>query len=240
MVHLFVGGGAEGKIPELDKKFALELSKQREKKLLYLPIAHPEITYKGIKYTYAGMFEGIKWHYAKFGVTQIDMWTDLSNKTSNDLNGYGAIYIGGGNTFSLMDQFRKNGFDKLLNEYMDKNGIVYGSSAGAAILGKDICIVSKFGEDPDINHINLTDLSSFDKLDGKIVFPHYREVDDNNLQNYIKKTKSMVIAIPSLSGLHISGNEAEVLGVSDAYFFKNTLKLKLYVGKRFAFPDLLR
>ena len=58
------------------------------------------------------------------------MWTDLSDRKYEDLAKYSAVFIGGGNTFHLLDLMRKTGFDRLLTRYIKSNKPVHGGSAG--------------------------------------------------------------------------------------------------------------
>jgi len=49
-----------------------------------------------------------------------------------------TIYIGGGNTFKLLKELKESGFDKELLKFIKEGKPVYGGSAGALILGKNI------------------------------------------------------------------------------------------------------
>lgn len=82
---------------------------------------------------------------------------------SKKLEGAGSICVGGGNTYYLLSQVQKSGFDKIVNRLM-KNGLIYiGSSAGAILAGPNI---ETSLDDPtmvpelvDYAGLNLTDVS---------------------------------------------------------------------------------
>ena len=50
--QLFLCGGAEGKIKDMDAFFAAKLLKTGPQRLLYLPVAHPEMIINGVRYTH--------------------------------------------------------------------------------------------------------------------------------------------------------------------------------------------
>ncbi len=63
---------------------------------------------------------------------------------ANDLNNvdrlddYSAVYIAGGDTDAIMDEFDHTGFEFVLANYVRIGGTVYGGGAGAIVLGKYI------------------------------------------------------------------------------------------------------
>lgn len=67
---------------------------------------------------------------------------DIKNKSigvlRKDLKEYQIIFVAGGNTFYLLSEVQKSGFDIVIKELL-KQGIVYiGSSAGSMIMGPDL------------------------------------------------------------------------------------------------------
>jgi len=110
MSHVFLSGGGDEKQSEkLDAEFIKYIP--RGQKILYVPIAS-----KG-KRKFEDCFAWIKNTFSKFHFNKIDMWTDLNDKSYTELSNYAAVYIGGGNTFSLLHEFRKSGFNKLLLKF---------------------------------------------------------------------------------------------------------------------------
>lgn len=70
--------------------------------------------------------------------------TDIKYLFADDLTGidhlgnFSAIYIGGGDTEILMDEFDRTGFEFVLQNYSRHGGTVYGGGGGAITLGKYI------------------------------------------------------------------------------------------------------
>src|SRR5215469_16115849 len=72
--------------------------------MLYMPIAlapHRE--------SYESCYHWIRAVFLPARIDSITMWTDVSQKTVADLESFAAIYIGGGNTFKLLNDFRRTG-----------------------------------------------------------------------------------------------------------------------------------
>jgi dipeptidase E len=214
---ILTGGGNSVDSKPLDELFIQLINK---KKILYIPVAWK-----------SGDFdECYEWFYSTFsnlGVTDFEMWTDLYNKSLGDLKQFGGIYLGGGNTFSLLDHIKKSQFGKLLVKSI-KNGIpVYGGSAGAIILGKDIEIAG-LGVDSDSNDINLKDFSGFNLVNDYLIQCHYESDQDKELINFSKNSK--LIALSERSGILVEDNKINVVGFESAYVFKDGVKTEFKVG----------
>jgi dipeptidase E len=67
-----------------------------------------------------------------------------------------VIVVSGGNTFYLLDQIRKSGFDVWLKEHIDSK-VYVGMSAGSIVATPSIAIAS--ADYGDVNIPNLTDLT---------------------------------------------------------------------------------
>ena len=232
MANLFLCGGKpeNGAKHELVALFTTAVLRKESKRILYIPLAMPEMVYKGVDYTYDMMFEAMRKGLSSYGVDRLEMWKDVSGKKYSDLQGYDGILIGGGNTFGLWDDFKKAGFDELLRKYISEDGIVYGCSAGAIILGKDIG-TAHFGGDPDVNRAGLKDLSALNAVEDYAISCHYRESDDANLTEYSSKNRIGVIALPEEAGLLVTDEEMRIVGDSDAYMFVSSKKVRIGRGE---------
>ncbi|WP_282137234.1 Type 1 glutamine amidotransferase-like domain-containing protein [Rossellomorea aquimaris] len=210
MVNLFLSGGGDKEQTEvLDKVFvsAIDLNKP----MLYIPIGvQGEIPYE----------DCYKWIHSVFnplGINGIEMWTDLEAKSLEDLKKFSSIYIGGGNTFYLLNTFRETGFDKILKEFVDNKGIVYGGSAGAIIFGRDILTASYM----DPNHTNLKTFEGFNYIDNYSVWCHYETSNDSLIKEYVNKYGVSVLALPEEAGIIMNEGTLKVIGSSPAYIFRN-------------------
>lgn len=200
MKLILSGGGNPEKTRKMDEIFVNLI---KNKRILYIPIAKKtrpfEECYSWIKELFSDLgFKG-----------EIIMWTDLSNKSLKDLEKFEGIFIGGGNTFSLLKDLKDYGFLNTLSQYIKNNiGIVYGSSAGAVIFGKDISIAKDAGDE---NTVNLRDLNSLNLLNNKNIWPHYN-INQDKLINSNSKKNSKIIAIPEGSGIFINEKKEVFFG----------------------------
>ena len=217
---LLSGGGSAEQSRILDKIFISLIPKN--KKILYIPIAWS-----------SGVFDGCyNWFistFSSFGTERIEMWTDLNKKEYKDLENFGAMYIGGGNTFSLLNDLRKSEFIDLLKKFVESGRVVYGGSAGAIIFGKDIR-TAFYGSDSDKNMVNLLDFSGLNLVNDFSIQCHYEDNQDKDIFNFIKETKLIVIALHEDTGLSISNGRIKVIGYKSAYIFKDGKKIKVKVG----------
>lgn len=147
------------------------------------------------------------------------MITDFSEISKIKLNDFAAIYIGGGNTYSLLQEIKNHNFDKLLKRHLLSGGCIYGGSAGAIILGKSIVTST------DINKTDLKDFRGINLLKGYSVWPHYKESDFEKIKKIALTNK--VIAIPETVGIHIKDNSTQIYGQGKvAIFSKNIIRLE--------------
>lgn len=72
-----------------------------------------------------------------------------------------VIFVAGGNTFYLLDQAIKSGFDRVLKEEIE-NKIYIGSSAGSMIVGKRIDLVSTIDDQSKAPNLKSNGLGIID------------------------------------------------------------------------------
>lgn len=201
MGTLFLSGGGNARqTSRLDGIFAKTIKKH--KRLLYIPIAMPES-----EHTFGACFDWIRKALGPHDISKIDMWVDLAGRSQTELDRYGAVYIGGGNAYHLLDAIRGSGFDRLLLGYLRSGGIVYGGSAGAIILGKDI------GTTSDRNLTGTGNLRGLNVVNGYSVRCHYTTKDDGELRNYVKRKRIGVLALPENSGIVLDKGAIRSVGV---------------------------
>jgi dipeptidase E len=80
-----------------------------------------------------------------FSVTDYDLKNKNIDDLRKDLAAYQVIFVAGGNTFYLLNEVRKSGFDIVIKELMDAGVVYIGASAGSMIMG------------PDLNHLMTVD-----------------------------------------------------------------------------------
>ena len=214
------GGGAEDSRP-IDE-LLIKLIPPGEK-LLYIPIAWKSGDFKTCYDWFTDTFGAL-------GFSNIEMWTNLEGRKLKDLKDIGAIYLGGGNTFSLLHDLRQSGFYNVLKGYIDSNRIIYGGSAGAIIWGKDIRTAS-FGRDSDENSVGIKEFSGLNQVRGYSIQCHYMPDQDNELMDFVKHHNVPVIALPERSGLFVENQTITVKGYEPSYRFNKTGKKSFNPGK---------
>ena len=201
------GGGNKEDSYLLDKEFA----KYVKRKLLYIPIAIGTL-----EHPYNECFKWIKDVFKQFNFDNIEMWTDIRNKTIKDLKQFDAIYISGGNTFKLLKEIKDSRFDKLLIEFYNKEGHIYGGSAGAIILGKSIITASK----NDKNEVKLKNLNGLNLCHGYSIWCHYNLKDDKEILVLQKRERlRKIAALSEDAGLIIENKEIKAIGDGHIFFF---------------------
>lgn len=200
------GGDAEDSIL-LDRLFAQWSAGGRT---LYLPIAMD-----GVRHRYDQCLEWFGSVFAPLGLQAVEMWTDLAPERIASLTAFRSIYIGGGNTFRLLQQIRQTGYDAALIEFARRGGCLYGGSAGAILLGHDIATCAHM----DANDAGVTDLRGLDLAMGRSIWCHYTPADEHRIAGYRETHGEPVWAIPERSGIVIEPGSVRVVGTASVVVF---------------------
>lgn len=230
-MRLILNGGGCGKQNVLTY---IEMNKiiDHNKPVLYVPLAMDED-----EHPYDSCYEWINEEISCIDVPKIDMVRSFEEFENKDLNNYSLVYIGGGNTYKLLNGIKSTQVYDKLKEYILNDGMVYGSSAGTVIFGKSIDII----EIMDDNIVNLTDRNGFDFLNGISIFVHYTNyrsrlsAEENatlteKYTDFITKYTSereKVIAIPEEDSIFFDGKNIKVIDDSPYYIFENGIKEKI-------------
>jgi dipeptidase E len=206
------GGGNEQQTRFLDEEFVKNLLR---KKILYIPIAL-ERDHLGFELAYDWIIKCLTQHTSEF--LDIRMILDLGKISQDELNSYEAVYIGGGNTYKLLYFFTITNFNSKLINFYKNGGIIYGGSAGAIILGKDISIVKEENNNPE-KYIYEQGL---DLLNNFSILCHFNP--DNlylieKVKEFVKRKKTEIIALPEDSGLIFHHNKFSPVGKNNVYKF---------------------
>lgn len=200
------GGGAEESRP-LDELLAAWIGPGG--RLLYLPIA-----LRGIR-TFDSCRDWITSTFAPLNIANITLWTELGEHEADDLQAFDAIYIGGGNTYSLMAELIASGFDRHLKDYARARGILYGGSAGAVVLGRDIRTIRRV----DPNHVRLAEVNCLDLAAGYSISPHYAPGQDDFIEDFVRTHRLPVLAISERSGVVVEAGQLRSIGFEPSYRF---------------------
>lgn len=229
-MKLFLNGGGCGNQTLLAYR---EINKiiNHNKPVLYIPLAMDEEDHP-----YDSCYEWIKEEISTIHISKIEMVRSFEELVEKNLDDYSLIYIGGGNTYKLLNGIKKTKTYDKLKKYLLNDGIIYGSSAGSVIFGKSIDIIGIM----DKNEINLTDTKGFNCLNNVSIFVHYTNYksrlskeENKNLTekytNFITKYTSSnekVIAIPEEDTIFFDGKNIKVIGELPYYIFENGKKEK--------------
>ena len=193
-MNLILAGGGSGKQTVKVNTLFTSLLKNRD--ILYIPTAR---SYMQDDKECFKWVNGELGEYGDFNITLVTE-DDLKSISYDDLVGYGGVFIGGGNTFYLLQQLRVTGFDiKLVKLLSDTDIPVMGGSAGALIFGKSI----KTAEPYDENFVNLKDLNGLNMVNGSNIWVHYVDSMKDLVKEYTELLKTKIICIPEDGGLYI-------------------------------------
>ncbi len=214
-MKLILNGGGTGKQVE-DARALLNSLIDHNKKVLYIPFAWPDPTYNGCLEFMTNELSDI----VKKGINMVISTDELMNKNFSD---YACIYIGGGNTYKLLNDLKLSGaFDKIKKYLLEDDGIVYGGSAGAIIFGKDLDSCNT----DDENEVGLVDNTGFNMINGYSLLCHYtnREPERTELSKKylieLSKTKP-IYAIPEEDTIFVNEGKIEFIGTKKYYEFIN-------------------
>lgn len=218
---IFISGGGDEKDSwMIDHKF---ISTLKRKKILYIPIALNRDTL-GFEKAYDWLVNCLSQHTEEF--VEIQMVLDLKNISEDFLNQFEAVYLGGGNTYKLLYLMAISGFKAKLIEFYKKGGVIYGGSAGAIVLGRDIRTVQEERKENEQKYIYYKGIKLINNYS---IICHFNQNDNNQVNKikfFIKKYKTEVLALPEGSGLMYKKNKFYLIG--DKPVFKFDLKNQIF------------
>lgn len=221
-MKLFLSGGSQRAF-NLDKEFFEMIDKS--KPMLYIPVA---INSK--KHPYPECLAWIKRYFSEFSFDKIEMVTDLRKIKKSDLDKFGSVYVGGGNTPHLLKELKGSGFYEHLKYFMKKNVPIAGGSAGAIIFAKTIIPSLSIDE----NKVRLKDFNALNKLDNYELWAHYNSSLDNVIKEFMEKHNlKKIIALPEYCGVYANDKSMKIVGESSAWIFDSNSKREVKNGEEF-------
>ena len=215
--EILLGGGGDADDSSLiDERLVKQIGEDAT--MGYIPVAMPSEKYPDCKRWITSVFE-------RYGLTDIETWTKLTEVTVETITDIDAIYISGGNTYQLLAKLRTAGLDSLLREFVSDGGVLYGGSAGAIICGETIETT------PDENRVEITDTTGLGLLSNTDVWCHYKIGDA--VPQYATATGRTTIAIPERSGVSITATHYTVVGHESVCVFQNGTETMYSPGKQF-------
>lgn len=220
MMKIFMCGGGAGK---QTKNAIARLNEVINHSLpcLYIPLAMEADMYDGC-------YEWIKGELKEVDIPGIDMIRSAEELSTKVLFEYSFIFIGGGNTFKLLNDIKRVNMFEPIREYLYSGGVAFGGSAGAIIFGEDLesCILD------DDNEVGLTETNGFDVLNGVSLLCHFtnRSAEKDRMsEEYLKKISEhrIVYALPEEDTLFWNEDHLEQIIERPYYIFENGLKREI-------------
>lgn len=209
MKQLILSGGGDINETIVVDRFWISLL-PKNPRILYIPIAWESRNYDDCRQWFSGLM-------TKYEIGDYTMWTDLVGKTFDDIDDFDSVYIGGGNTFTLLHQFRESGFIELLKQCIRTGKPVFGGSAGAIILGANIGLAA-LGENSDVNHVGLEDLSGLNEIGGNAVQCHYAPDQDDEIHDWSVANSLPVVSLAEASGIYVTDEGISSIGTEAKFF----------------------
>lgn len=212
-MKLYLCGGGSGKeIINAYNRFSKKIDKS--KPILYVPLAMNENKYNNC-------FNWFKEEIKYMNVKRFDMVSSSQELSEKDFSLYSAIFIGGGNTYKLLNELKKNSNYEKIIEYLKNDGTIFGSSAGAIVFGKDIncCKLD------DKNYLNLQDTKGLNFLNNYSILCHLKNKNLRRNKDYLKEysQKNKVIYLREDNCLVIENKKISIIGNKKYMVLKNGL-----------------
>lgn len=223
-MKVFLNGGGDGiKTAEVNKKLSEIIN--HSKPLLYVPIAMKSENYDSCLNWITNELKDVD-------ISNIHMVRSARELVNKDFNEYSAIFIGGGNTFKLLFELKLTGCFEKIKEYIENDGIIFGGSAGAIILGENI----ESCKCDDENEVGLIDTTGFNVLNGISLLCHFTNRDEEKIKYNTEfclnlSHKRKIIAIPEEDTIFINGKNIEIIGTEPYFIFDKGNMIKVDIGK---------
>ena len=169
------------------------------KKAIFIPTA-------GDPYDNKDFVEADKIALEKYGLDVVEI--DVKNKNEEEIrktiDGADVVLVAGGDTFYLMEKLKESGADKVIKEFIEKNGVYIGSSAGSIVCCPTIEGAEEF-DDPRL-------APRLDNYDGMGVFKDVM-IPHTHKEKYFERVKRATKKLES------KGYKVHLLTDDDVLFF---------------------
>jgi dipeptidase E len=189
---------------------------------LYIPLAMEEDQYDSC-------YEWITGELTGFEIPRIEMVRSAEELSRKKLEDYSFLFIGGGNTFKLLNDIKRVHMFEPIRKYLQNSGTAFGGSAGAIIFGEDLesCALD------DANEVGLKDTKGFDVLRGVSFLCHFTNripEHDRRSEEYLLKISDhrKIFALPEEDTLFLNENRLEEIIDRPYYVFENFQKTGSY------------
>lgn len=210
-MRLFLcGGGCGSQVVEAYREFNKQLS--TNKPLLYIPLAMEEDKYDGCN----------EWFSAEakiIGHPRFEMVRSAEKLLEKDFNEFCGIFIGGGNTYDLLNRINSAELRNKFETYLSNNGVIFGGSAGAIIFGRDIDVCKI----EDGNNCGLKNTSGFNRINDMSILCHLNKKHFIRNMAHLKSLSytQKIIYLAEEHTVFINNGEIHTFGNKDYAIFTN-------------------
>lgn len=134
---------------------------------------------------------------------------DVANNAKPDLKDIDLLWILGGNNFYYLKQIKENEYMEDIRDYVLKDKVYIGTSAGSMIMGPGIDV----NLTRDDNIVDYHELAGFGLAPFYIV-PHWDSKDDelrDRMLRYGKEIGKQVIPLTDQQGVIVTDNETKII-----------------------------
>jgi dipeptidase E len=216
VVYLGGGGTAQDELLVWQEMFS------SPRRLLYWPFALPDDMLPGAE---KWLRDQVSHH--RFRV-EIETWTTLEGRRPAELDDFDLLFVGGGNTFFLLQQLQVHGFVVPVRRWVGAGGHYYGGSAGAVLATDSIAIAGQ----ADSNEVGLLDLAGLGLLPGVDLLPHYAPDQLDLARSWSRDHGRPVVAVPEAAGLVIEDGAARAVGPEAVWTVTDTSAVRHVPGSR--------
>jgi peptidase E len=132
-----------------------------------------------------------------------------ANKSKPDLSEIDVIHVEGGNVYYYLKQFRENGYMDDIRDFIERDGVYVGISAGSTIMSR--VVDEKLTSDE--NFFGLKEVSGFGYIDFNLLV-HWDTKDEKYLSKFIKyswEKEKKVICITDQQAVLIKDNDFRII-----------------------------
>ena len=222
-MKVFICGGGSG---EQTRRAIHRLNEviRHDLPCLYIPLAMEEERYDSCYEWITGELAGVEIP----GIEMIRSAEELARKRLTD---YSFLFIGGGNTFRLLNEIKRVHMFEPIRKYLQSGGTAFGGSAGAIIFGEDLesCVLD------DENEVGLKDTEGFDVLGGVSFLCHFSNrapEHDQRSEEYLLKISGhrKTYALPEEDTLFLNEDRLEEMTDRPYWIFENHQKTEVIPG----------
>jgi dipeptidase E len=181
--------------------------KLKNKTITFIPTASIPEEYKGYVDNDKRAFENLG-----LIVDVLDVSTNSPENIETTIKKNDMIYVSGGNTFFLLNEFVKTGTDTIIIEEIKKGKPYIGASAGSVIASPNIQYVEKM--DDKTKAENLTDYKALNLIDFYPLPHHTNEPFKNAVEEIITDLKDKIKFVPisNTEAIEVTGEIFRIVG----------------------------